>query len=267
MGLTNPIGSELSVLLSAHQDQKQNLEIIMDLLTSLADTPVPNVLVIAGIVFLLLAVAGKVGANLSIPAQRQTMAAAIGTVLLLSGIAMFAIPPPGSQGTGQQGGVDGGLVDEPDITDSATVKANIITAIEFAAFQDIKARYWLDPAMLESVYQGEYLRISLASLDSSKRDRQFEECKIVSREFHYFDINENTGRAKIDMTEQWNCATYSVENGDCVAQYESASPLRQTVFMERSTSGWMLSNVKFDGSENEGEWVACTNEWPANIQR
>ena len=40
---------------------------MLELLSQLSNTPVPNVLVIAGIVFLLLAVAGKVGANLSVP--------------------------------------------------------------------------------------------------------------------------------------------------------------------------------------------------------
>lgn len=246
----------------------------MDLLTSLADTPVPNVLVISGIVFLLLAVAGKIGANLSIPAQRQKMAATIGTALLLVGVAMFAIPSasqlPTQQGTGNQHGQNPDIspgAQGSDDTDNATVRANISTAIQFAAFQDIKARYWLDPTMLESVYQGEYLRISLANLDSSKRDKQFEDCKVVNREFHYFDISEGGNRAKVDMTEHWNCAIYSVESGDCVAQYDSASALRQTVFMERNASGWMLNNVEFAGPENEDGWVSCTDEWPANIQR
>ena len=70
---------------------------MMELLVALKDTSVPNVLVIAGIVFLLLAVAGRIGTGVFIPPERQRAAATIGVMLLISGIVLFKVPTPNPQ--------------------------------------------------------------------------------------------------------------------------------------------------------------------------
>ena len=249
---------------------------MMDVLASLADTPVPNVLVIAGIVFLLLAVAGKIGANLSIPAQRQTAAAAIGGVLLVSGITLFAIPPPAPQVDDQQGAVEIQQLQKPEVqpevqepygTDDATVRARIVSAIGFAAREELRARWWLDLSVLETIYQGEYLRHARSTIDNRKRNNEFVYCLVPTREIHNINIDEGGRRATVDMTETWNFSVYSVESGDCLGQYDSASAQRQTVFLEQRTSGWMIDNVSFDSNNPETSIVACTEAWPANQKR
>lgn len=64
----------------------------MELLLQLSHTPVPNVLVIAGIIFLLLAMAGRVGAFLQVPPHKEKMSAVTGVILLFSGVSIYLAP-------------------------------------------------------------------------------------------------------------------------------------------------------------------------------
>ena len=68
----------------------------MEAITALKDTPIPNVLVLGGLAFLLLAVAGQVAGKIDVPPARQKWAALIGTLLLVSGVILYLIPssPP-----------------------------------------------------------------------------------------------------------------------------------------------------------------------------
>jgi hypothetical protein len=57
---------------------------ILETLGALQNTPVPNLLVIAGFIFLLLAFVGKIGAIVTLPEKRQKLAGSIGFLLLLT---------------------------------------------------------------------------------------------------------------------------------------------------------------------------------------
>jgi len=65
---------------------------ILETLQALQDTPVPNLLVIAGFIFILLAFVGKIGAVVQLPKKRQKWAGIIGSLLLIFGIGLFMIP-------------------------------------------------------------------------------------------------------------------------------------------------------------------------------
>ncbi len=68
-----------------------------DIIATVAGTPLPNLLVIAGIVFLLLSVAGKITAHLVVPETRKKQAMYLGLVLLAAGLALnvqTAMTPP-----------------------------------------------------------------------------------------------------------------------------------------------------------------------------
>lgn len=69
---------------------------MVDAIRALADTPVPTILVVAGIVFLLLSVADKLSAQLSVPDQRRRHAQILGGILLVIGVALNLQPglPP-----------------------------------------------------------------------------------------------------------------------------------------------------------------------------
>jgi hypothetical protein len=59
---------------------------------ALKDTPIPTILVIAGIVFLLLAIAGQLAGRIVVAPERQRWAAVIGGVLLAAGIVLYVVP-------------------------------------------------------------------------------------------------------------------------------------------------------------------------------
>lgn len=65
---------------------------IVDLIGKMAETPLPTILVAGGLFFLLLSVAGRVGAMIVVSPRRQAVAALIGAVLLVAGIALTFLP-------------------------------------------------------------------------------------------------------------------------------------------------------------------------------
>lgn len=61
-------------------------------LAALKDTPIPTILVLAGIVFLLLSIAGQLAGRIAVAPERQRWAAVVGGVLLAAGIVLHVLP-------------------------------------------------------------------------------------------------------------------------------------------------------------------------------
>jgi hypothetical protein len=59
----------------------------------LRDTPLPTILVIGGIVFLLLTVLQKAGTSIETKPSKERFSVITGVVLLLSGISLYLVPP------------------------------------------------------------------------------------------------------------------------------------------------------------------------------
>lgn len=64
-----------------------------EIITAIQATPMPTIMVVGGIVFLILAVAGGIAGKIEVSPERQKWAGIIGVVLLFSGIALYVIPP------------------------------------------------------------------------------------------------------------------------------------------------------------------------------
>jgi hypothetical protein len=62
------------------------------IITALKDTPIPTILVVAGIVFLLLSIAGQLAGRIAVPPERQRQAAIIGCLLVVVGLALHVTP-------------------------------------------------------------------------------------------------------------------------------------------------------------------------------
>jgi hypothetical protein len=63
-----------------------------DLFGAIKDTPLPTVLVVAGIVFWILAVAGSIAGKIRVRPGRQRAAGIIGTVLIVLGLVLYVAP-------------------------------------------------------------------------------------------------------------------------------------------------------------------------------
>lgn len=62
-----------------------------ELLGAVQDTPIPNLLVLAGIVFVFLAIVGGLTDKVTVPKERQRLIGAIGAVLLVAGIGLHLL--------------------------------------------------------------------------------------------------------------------------------------------------------------------------------
>ena len=58
-------------------------------IVAIAGTPVPTILIIAGIVFLLLSVAGDIGKRISVETKKQKLSGIIGGIMLTLGLAVY----------------------------------------------------------------------------------------------------------------------------------------------------------------------------------
>jgi hypothetical protein len=63
-----------------------------NIIAALKDTPLPTILVVAGIAFLLLAVAGQLAGRIVVAPERQRWAAVIGGGLLALGVVLHVVP-------------------------------------------------------------------------------------------------------------------------------------------------------------------------------
>jgi hypothetical protein len=50
-------------------------------------------MVVAGIAFLLLSIAGQLAGRIAVPPERQWWAAVVGSILLVAGVALYIVPP------------------------------------------------------------------------------------------------------------------------------------------------------------------------------
>jgi hypothetical protein len=70
------------------------MSFVYDTLKAIQGTNIPAILVVAGIIFILLAMAGGFTGQIQIPKQRQKWTGIVGTVLLLTGLGLFTVSLP-----------------------------------------------------------------------------------------------------------------------------------------------------------------------------
>ena len=63
-----------------------------ELLGAIHDTPLPTILVVAGIIFWILAVAGSVAGKVRVEPRRQRMAGVAGSILIVLGLVLYVVP-------------------------------------------------------------------------------------------------------------------------------------------------------------------------------
>ena len=120
----------------------------MELISSLAETPLPTILVIGGVFLLILAVVTELDGKIKIRPQRQKIAAVFGILLILVGIMLYVLPQtkPDSAGAPQSQPTSGS---QPQLlvirTNPANNSVNIdpnLSAVEIVFNQDINQQSW-----------------------------------------------------------------------------------------------------------------------------
>jgi len=71
---------------------------VNDLLNTLSHTPLPTILVVAGIAFWILAIAGSVAGKITVEPGKQKTAGLVGTAFIVLGLILFFAPGPTNQG-------------------------------------------------------------------------------------------------------------------------------------------------------------------------
>jgi len=72
---------------------------VNDLLNTLSHTPLPTILVVAGIAFWVLAIAGSLAGKITVEPGKQKIAGFVGTALIVLGLILFFAPGPINQPT------------------------------------------------------------------------------------------------------------------------------------------------------------------------
>src|SRR6266581_1140101 len=68
-----------------------------DFLSALSHTPLPTILVVAGIAFWILAIAGSVAGKITVEPGKQKTAGLVGTAFIVLGLILFFAPGPTNQ--------------------------------------------------------------------------------------------------------------------------------------------------------------------------
>lgn len=118
----------------------------------LKDTPIPTILVVSGIIFLFLALAGSVAGKLEMPPARQKWSAVVSFVLLSAGLLLYVLP--GSReaemvATSPQGSP--GLTNQPSAPTAPPTAppAELAAAVPAASMATASMVTAVDPAELE----------------------------------------------------------------------------------------------------------------------
>ncbi len=72
---------------------------VNDLLSTLSHTPLPTILMVAGIMFWILAIAGSVAGKISVEPGKQRTAGLVGTGFIALGLVLFFAPDPATKST------------------------------------------------------------------------------------------------------------------------------------------------------------------------
>ena len=64
----------------------------METINTVIEGPIPNILILAGIAFLLLSVIGNIGAKIVVEPKKQKYAGILGAVFLIIGLGLYIIP-------------------------------------------------------------------------------------------------------------------------------------------------------------------------------
>jgi hypothetical protein len=132
----------------------------------------------------------------------------------------------------------------------------LLAAIRYADDVTIRARYDLDPDSLSQAYTGEALRAELAAVQSLRSRNLYEDASLDDQEVQFVKVAPDGGSAEVRLIETWSTVYYSVSDHKCVSRSQGYKT-PQTIQLQRTDRGWMVSAVLFDLRAAKDQLVTC----------
>lgn len=127
-------------------------------------------------------------------------------------------------------------------------KPGLMSAIRLLGDIQAQAEYDLDSKPLSAVFSGEALKYYQADIESLRKKQVFAVAVRRSLAFDSFKLNSNGALAEVHANPVWEATLYSIATRQCVA-YFPAADWPQTLYLERTSNGWMTYAVTLDNPE------------------
>lgn len=137
------------------------------------------------------------------------------------------------------------VVQPTDAEIRSRCEQEVRTLLEAAAQVEIRAKRTLDVSLLSEVYSAEALRLISEQIEMVKSQGFYYDAEIVERIIHSIKIESDYNHAQVSMTETWRTTTRNATTGAVVEEGQSKD-VPQTVTLEKTGRGWMITAVTFD---------------------
>ena len=213
----------------------------VETLQALQGTSVPNLLVIAGFALILLAFVGRIGAVIALSPKRQKWAGIVGTLLLIFGVGLFALP-----------------VRQPDSTPVAVstptcpYHANTVTETLISLIHaESQAANNDDLALIDQIFAPDALILRGDTGEYWDNPRAYYEPTFQALDFRdaeHFDIHI------IEITDQMAWCTsgsrgyYGPSGTTPTEPYDNPNPSDHWTFSKDTQGCWIITKFDFNAS-------------------
>ena len=147
-------------------------------------------------------------------------------------------------------------IDAQNVTPDVDPELGLLAAIRYADDVTIKARYDLDPDSLSQAYTGEALRAELAAVQSLRSRNLYADASLDDQQVQFVKVAPDGGSAEVRLIETWSTVYYSVSDQKCVSRSQGYKT-PQTIQLQRTDRGWMVSAVLYDLQAPKETLVTC----------
>jgi hypothetical protein len=130
----------------------------------------------------------------------------------------------------------------------------LLAAIRTADNVQIRARQSLDTTILSSAYTGEALRTQIEGVKSLIDQGLYGYEQLDNQELRSVQVKGS--EADVELTETWSAVYYRSQDDQCVSQTRGEQ-VPQTIRLQYSKNGWMVSNFLEDLHTPAGSADAC----------
>jgi hypothetical protein len=124
-------------------------------------------------------------------------------------------------------------------------RPSLMSAVRLIGDVESRAMFNLDPTPLNTVFTGEALRNEQAKIMGLQQDNVYVVAVRHDLQFNGFTVNSDGTRAEVRVNPIWESTMYLLGTHQCIG-YVAPMETPQTVYLERTASGWMTYAIVFD---------------------